>query len=462
MIIRRKYRQKTDQRYSFWILLCIFLMRIELCLTSTSSFLGMDATTLRSLGISESEIESILAEEEDYKGAENDKVGRNRNKKEKEDDYLQYESATTLEEEEDVVESGSESAWWKDPLARFGDEDIDDEYEDEATEDVDSMSEEIDQPLETPTLPEEKDDSVDTEIEDDEEEEDSQEGLSLEAKERLAKNSIVMAEDYPPQQKPKQNRMQQQEKKQHPRTTTLPSSKKSTSKLVAAPALPIIFLNRQAPALKMFMGVAMVQFFLNLFFGKAKDLPPSQDIDNDILQSDDDAEDEKQLKPKEKSINMTPFLQNPLKSIFRKKKMQNFQEEMSKREANLENEIQNWKNKALTYETEIENISQSQSKTQSNYDKLQQKQNQLMSIIRNLKRELSTMEDRIDDAVQSERNKANDELRNVREAMMKILVKERKLMKMEMKKNNDRVRALLLSKQQEQHGVLRQRDDDEY
>ena len=61
------------------------------------------------------------------------------------------------------------------------------------------------------------------------------------------------------------------------------------------------------------------------------------------------------------------------------------------------------------------------------------------------------MEDLIDDAAQSERVKGNDELRNVREATMKILVKESKSMEMEVKKNNDKVRAFLLSEQEQQH-----------
>ena len=70
---------------------------------------------------------------------------------------------------------------------------------------------------------------------------------------------------------------------------------KSTSKLLAAPALPIFFLYRQAPALKLFMGVAMSQFFFNLFFGKAKDnhqdlttSTTNDDQDNYLLLSDND------------------------------------------------------------------------------------------------------------------------------------------------------------------------------
>ena len=115
--MRQKYKQKTDQRYSLWILLHVFLMIIELYLTSTSLFLGMDAFSLQSLGILESEIESIVVEEEDYKngiaridkGTENDKAAHSHNKKE--DAYLQYKLATTPEEEEDVFQNGSESAW---------------------------------------------------------------------------------------------------------------------------------------------------------------------------------------------------------------------------------------------------------------------------------------------------------------------------------------------------------------
>ena len=72
------------------------------------------------------------------------------------------------------------------------------------------------------------------------------------------------------------------------------------------------------------------------------------------------------------------------------------------------------------------------------------------------------MEDRIGDNVQSERIKANDELRNVKEAMMKILVKERTFMTMKMKKNNDKVRTLLLSKQEQQCGQQKDEEQDEH
>ena len=68
------------------------------------------------------------------------------------------------------------------------------------------------------------------------------------------------------------------------------------------------------------------------------------------------------------------------------------------------------------------------------------------------------MEDRIDHAAQSDRVKANDELSNVREAMMKILINESKLMKMEMKKNDDKVCALSLIKREQQ---CRQQKDEE-
>lgn len=72
------------------------------------------------------------------------------------------------------------------------------------------------------------------------------------------------------------------------------------------------------------------------------------------------------------------------------------------------------------------------------------------------------MGDRINDAVQSERIKHNAELRNVREVMMKILVKEIILMKMEMKKNNDKVRVLLLIKQEQKCRKQKDEEQDEY
>lgn len=233
------------------------------------------------------------------------------------------------------------------------------------------------------------------------------------------------------------------------------------------------------------MGVAMVQFFLNLFFGKAKDnhqdlttSTTNDDQENDLLLSDDDDDvadddndDKLRLKTKERSIKL-PFPRLFRSSTNRNNKQQQYQiiqqqkqqlqEEMLQREESLQNEVQNWKSKAISYKTESDSVTSTQSKIQSEYNKLLQKQTQASSIIKHLKRQLSTMEDRIDDAVQSERVKANDELRNVREAMMKILVKERKLMKMEMKKNNDKVRALLLSKQEQQYRQQKDEEQDEY
>ena len=61
------------------------------------------------------------------------------------------------------------------------------------------------------------------------------------------------------------------------------------------------------------------------------------------------------------------------------------------------------------------------------------------------------MEIRVDDDEKSECVKANDELRNIKEAIMTILVQDSMLMKMEMKKNNDKAHDLLLRKQEEQH-----------
>ena len=119
------------------------------------------------------------------------------------------------------------------------------------------------------------------------------------------------------------------------------------------------------------------------------------------------------------------------------------QEEILQREEPLQNEVQNWKSKATLCEKECDSVASTKSKTQSEHNKLFQKQSQESSIIKHLKCQLSIMEDSIDDAVQSERVKSNDELRNVREAMIKILVKERKSMKIEIKKNDDKARALL-------------------
>merc|ERR1711862_325115 len=65
------------------------------------------------------------------------------------------------------------------------------------------------------------------------------------------------------------------------------------------------------------------------------------------------------------------------------------------------------------------------------------------SIIKHLKNDINTIQENYKYQRKNDKEKANIELKNLKDAMMLILIKERKLMKLEIQKNNDKIREHL-------------------
>merc|ERR1712157_558126 len=133
-------------------------------------------------------------------------------------------------------------------------------------------------------------------------------------------------------------------------------------------AIPILFsLHRQIPALKLFASVAIIQFFLNIFFGNNHKVSTTiTSATNDLLSDSDDIENikEKEITTTRPIIKkLSSFIYKPIQKLFysknkkqKQKEDNNYKEEYKKKEEIYQTKINQLQIQNQSYQNQISSL----------------------------------------------------------------------------------------------------------
>jgi ElaB/YqjD/DUF883 family membrane-anchored ribosome-binding protein len=147
-------------------------------------------------------------------------------------------------------------------------------------------------------------------------------------------------------------------------------------------------------------------------------------------------------------VNTEKKMENPPKGLFNRF-VRGGQGRVSKTE--LKEELHKWKRRAQKAESEAESLQQEWSVCIQQLQEANSEKIRLQSTNKYLKEQLRDTQRTTDEIMKRERQKANDEIMRIREAMVEVLDRERKLIRDHMLTASKEVRAAILAAEDDKY-----------